>query len=235
MYSHRGAFLQALAMVAAARLTPSTVSLWTLPMFHCNGWCFPWAITAAGALHVGLRRVAPERIWQAIREEGVTHFNAAPTVLIDLAFSEAAGAGASTRIHIGTGGAPPSPRLLSRLDELNRRRRHNYAILTEELDGCRRAADPDSGAVRSGSEHILRYDPEHADGLRRGEFIAAAKAEGVPIAPGATRPSACGRACTSRPSSPPSTPTHSATPRPRPLGRESKVHCRSPKRSAAGS
>jgi dTDP-4-amino-4,6-dideoxygalactose transaminase len=74
---------------------------------------------------------------------------------------------------------------LSRLDELNRRRRHNYAILTEELDGCR-AVQPiptTPGAVRGGFlEYILRYDPEHVDGLRRDAFIAAAKAEGVPIA-----------------------------------------------------
>ena len=83
---------------------------------------------------------------------------------------------------------------LSRLDELNRRRRHNYAILAEELDGCR-AVQPiptTPGAVRGGFlEYILRYDPEHVDGLRRDEFIAAAKAEGVPIA--AERYSAVGR------------------------------------------
>ena len=56
MYQHRGAYLQALAMVAQAELRPGSVFLWTLPMFHCNGWCFPWAVTAAGGTHVELRQ-----------------------------------------------------------------------------------------------------------------------------------------------------------------------------------
>ena len=61
MYHHRGAYLQALAMVGHTGLTPSAVHLWTLPMFHCNGWCFPWAVTAAAATHVCLPRVEPSR------------------------------------------------------------------------------------------------------------------------------------------------------------------------------
>ncbi len=59
MYSHRGAYLQALAMAAQTALDASSSYLWTLPMFHCNGWCFPWAVTAAGATHVALRKVEP--------------------------------------------------------------------------------------------------------------------------------------------------------------------------------
>jgi perosamine synthetase len=128
---------------------------------------------------------------------------------------------------------------LSRLDELNRRRRHNYAILTEELDGCR-AVQPiptTPGAVRGGFlEYILRYDPEHVDGLRRTSSSRPRRQKACRSRRSATRPSAGGRACcTSRPSSPPRTSTHSATARPRALGRESKVRCRSPKRSEAGS
>ena len=61
MYHHRGAYLQALAMVGHTGLTPSAVHLWTLPMFHCNGWCFPWAVTAAAATHVCLPKVEPAR------------------------------------------------------------------------------------------------------------------------------------------------------------------------------
>ncbi|RMH79730.1 MAG: acyl-CoA synthetase, partial [Actinomyces sp.] len=85
MYSHRGAHLNALSMAAQAGLDADTVFLWTLPLFHCNGWCFPWAVTAAGGTHVTLREVDPARIWRHIREDGVTHFNAAPTVLTALA------------------------------------------------------------------------------------------------------------------------------------------------------
>jgi fatty-acyl-CoA synthase len=129
MYSHRGAYLQALAMVSQAALDSQTVFLWTLPMFHCNGWCFPWAVTAAGGVHVAMRKVDPDIIWRAIREEGVTHLNGAPTVLIDLAFGTAADDGpAPKQVRVATGGAPPSPRLLGRLEELNILVTHLYGL-----------------------------------------------------------------------------------------------------------
>jgi fatty-acyl-CoA synthase len=129
MYQHRGAYLQALAMAAQAELKPGSVFLWTLPMFHCNGWCFPWAVTAAGATHVELRRVEPEAIWRAIRTEGVTHFNAAPTVLTALAYGPWADHGPAERpVHVMTGGAPPSPTLLARMSELNLHVTHLYGL-----------------------------------------------------------------------------------------------------------
>ena len=70
MYTHRGAYLNALAEITHARLDSSSVYLWTLPMFHCNGWCFPWAVTAAGATHVCLRKVDPGRIWRLFARSG---------------------------------------------------------------------------------------------------------------------------------------------------------------------
>ncbi len=97
MYSHRGAYLQSLAMAAQTSLDARSAFLWTLPMFHCNGWCFPWAVTAAGATHVALRKVDPERIWQSIRAEGVTNLCAAPTVLIGLASGPWADEGPAAR------------------------------------------------------------------------------------------------------------------------------------------
>jgi fatty-acyl-CoA synthase len=129
MYQHRGAYLQALAMAAQGALGPGSVFLWTLPMFHCNGWCFPWAVTAAGGTHVELRRVEPERIWNAIRSQGVTHFNAAPTVLTALGYGPWADAGPAPRpVHVMTGGAPPSPTLLARMTELNLHVTHLYGL-----------------------------------------------------------------------------------------------------------
>jgi fatty-acyl-CoA synthase len=126
-YHHRGAFLQALAMAFHARLEPSSLFLWTLPMFHCNGWCFPWAVTAAGSQHLCLRSVEPERIWQHIRENGVTHFNAAPTVLTMLA-SHPAAAPAPRPLRVATGGATPSPTLLARMADLNIEVTHLYGL-----------------------------------------------------------------------------------------------------------
>ena len=127
MYAHRGAYLQAMAMAAQAGLDNSTRFLWTLPMFHCNGWCFPWAVTAAGGTHIGLRRVEPATIWRLIGEEGVTHFNAAPTVLTGLIDHPDAHRVASP-IRVATGGAPPAPALLERLQRLDIDVTHLYGL-----------------------------------------------------------------------------------------------------------
>ncbi|GAC1597185.1 MAG: acyl--CoA ligase family protein [Acidimicrobiales bacterium] len=129
MYAHRGAYLQALAMMAHNRLGPDSVYLWTLPMFHCNGWCFPWAVTAAGGVHVGLRKVEPERIWRAIRTQGVTHLSAAPTVLTGMAHGPWAEEGPAPQpVNVTVGGAPPSPSLLARLADLGIQVTHLYGL-----------------------------------------------------------------------------------------------------------
>lgn len=117
MYHHRGAFLQAMAMAYHNRLDAESVYLWTLPMFHCNGWAFPWAVTAAGGTHVCLPRVDPTDIWRHVADEGVTHASAAPTVLTSIVYADAAPVEPSHRWTISTGGAPPSPALLSRAAE----------------------------------------------------------------------------------------------------------------------
>ena len=127
MYHHRGAYLQAVAMAYHARMGPATAYLWTLPMFHCNGWCFTWAVTAAGGTHVCLRQVDTVEIWRLLREAGVTNLSAAPTVLAMIA--EDAGAGPlARRVHVDTGGAPPSPALLQRLDPLGFDVTHLYGL-----------------------------------------------------------------------------------------------------------
>jgi len=129
MYSHRGAYLQALAMAFQAQLRTDSVYLWTLPMFHCCGWCFTWGVSAAGGLHLCLRAIDAGEIWRLIREHGVTHLSAAPTVLNMIASNEAAEDGPAPReIHVDTGGAPPSPRLLGRLAELNMQVTHLYGL-----------------------------------------------------------------------------------------------------------
>ncbi len=82
MYHHRGAHLNCYGEIIHSSHTPESVYLWTLPMFHCNGWCTPWAVTAIGGTHVCLREVRGDVIWKLIREHGVTHLNGAPTVVI---------------------------------------------------------------------------------------------------------------------------------------------------------
>jgi fatty-acyl-CoA synthase len=127
MYHHRGAYLQALAMAMETRLDCDSTLLWTLPMFHCNGWCFPWGVTAAGAAHLCLRKLDPGLVWKHLRESGVTHFNGAPTVLVMLAWHPAA-ARLERAVRVATGGAPPTPALLQRMAELGMDVTHLYGL-----------------------------------------------------------------------------------------------------------
>jgi fatty-acyl-CoA synthase len=90
MYTHRGAYLSALGNAIEVGMGYETRYLWTLPMFHCNGWTFPWAVTAVAATHVCLRKVEPTRIWELFEDEEITHYCAAPTVQIGIVNEEAA-------------------------------------------------------------------------------------------------------------------------------------------------
>ena len=127
MYTHRGAYLCALGNVIEAGMGYDTRYLWTLPMFHCNGWTYPWAVTAVAGTHVCLRRVEPDRIWGLFGSEGITHYCAAPTVQIGLVNSEKAQE-LETPTRAMIAGAPPSPTLLEGLRELNIRPLHIYGL-----------------------------------------------------------------------------------------------------------
>ena len=129
MYTHRGTYLNALGEVVAHKLERDSVFLWSLPLFHCNGWCFPWAVTAAGGTHVMLRGVEPRRMFELIAAERVTHFNGAPTVLLMLAEApEARGVRFDPEVRVATGGSPPSPTLLARMEELGVIVTHLYGL-----------------------------------------------------------------------------------------------------------
>jgi acyl-CoA synthetase (AMP-forming)/AMP-acid ligase II len=127
MYTHRGAYLNALAEVHHSRLDSRSVFLWTLPMFHCNGWCFTWAVTAVGGRHVCLRKVDPPLVWGLIADEGVTHLNGAPTVLVMLCADEAAHP-LERPVQVTTAGAPPPPAVISRTEALGFRINHVYGL-----------------------------------------------------------------------------------------------------------
>ncbi|MDX6717558.1 MAG: hypothetical protein QOH30_4116 [Baekduia sp.] len=127
MTTHRGAYLHSLGVVIETGMTARSAYLWTLPMFHCNGWAYTWAVTATGALHVGLPQVDPDAIWAAIGEAGVTHLCAAPTVVTMMLGSPAA-APARQPVALFVGGAPPSPTLLERAAALNIDVTHLYGL-----------------------------------------------------------------------------------------------------------
>jgi fatty-acyl-CoA synthase len=127
VYTYRGAWLNAVGEVIEAELGHHPVYLWTLPMFHCNGWCFPWAVTAAGGTHVCLRQVDPALVWRLLRKEGVTHYNGSPTVHTALVHHADAGR-LEQRVTALVAGAPPSPTLLARMEALNIRVVHVYGL-----------------------------------------------------------------------------------------------------------
>lgn len=127
MYTHRGGYLSALGNVVETGMGYDTRYLWTLPMFHCNGWTFPWAVTAVAATHVCLRKVEPARIWELFEDEGITHYCAAPTVQIGIANDENAHE-LDREVTAAIAGAPPSPTLLEGLLGLNIRPLHIYGL-----------------------------------------------------------------------------------------------------------
>jgi len=126
VYTHRGAYLMALGEALESGLRLDSRYLWTLPMFHCNGWCYPWAVAAVAARSVLLHQVDPGLVWRHLRE-GITHLCAAPTVLVAVAAHRDA-APLAQALTVETGGAPPSPSLLARMEGLNARVVHVYGL-----------------------------------------------------------------------------------------------------------
>src|SRR5829696_2277578 len=127
MTTHRGAYLHALGVIPEAGLTPRSSYLWTLPMFHCNGWAYTWAVTATGAKHVCLPKVEAAPIWSALTGEGVTHLCAAPTVLTTIVSADQAEP-LATPVEVFVGGAPPAPALLEKAAGLNLHVTHLYGL-----------------------------------------------------------------------------------------------------------
>ena len=129
MYTHRSAYLNALGEALEVGLNSRATYLWTLPMFHCNGWCFTWAVTAVGGTHVCLRRVEPEEVFRLIEVEQVSHLNGAPTVLIALtSHPRAKTAVFPCKLHVTTAGAPPSPTVIANMEALGAEIFHVYGL-----------------------------------------------------------------------------------------------------------
>jgi len=134
MYSHRATCLHTLGEIIDSALRPDSVYLWTLPMFHCNGWGFPWAVTAAGATHVCLRRCLPKEVFSLIEQESVSHLCAAPNVLLMMiCFPEAPAVKLRRPLQVLTAGASPSPVIIQGMEEIGADITHVYGLT--ELHG----------------------------------------------------------------------------------------------------
>jgi fatty-acyl-CoA synthase len=127
VYSHRGAYLGALANALTFKVDHDSRYLWTLPMFHCSGWTFTWAVTAAGGTHVCLRKVEPRRIFDSLVEHRITHMCGAPIVLNMLVHAPAEAKRAlPVRTKVATGGAAPPAIVIERMEAMGFEVLHLY-------------------------------------------------------------------------------------------------------------
>ena len=126
IYTHRGAYLNALGQAHTQHFNHDTVYLWTLPMFHCSGWCTGWAAMAVNATQVTLRAVRGPEMWELIRTEGVTALCGAPAVLNTLVDDE--NKRRVTNLRVATAGAPPSPTTITRCENIGVEVTHVYGL-----------------------------------------------------------------------------------------------------------
>jgi fatty-acyl-CoA synthase len=129
VYHHRGAYLNALGNALEWAMPPHPVYLWTLPLFHCNGWCFPWTVAAVAGTNVCLRQVDAVEILRLIRDEGVTHMCGAPIVLNGVTTeAERRGEGLGRTVELMTAGAAPPAAVLERSGRVGFRVTHAYGL-----------------------------------------------------------------------------------------------------------
>ena len=129
VYTHRGAALMCYANALATGMTQHPVYLWTLPMFHCNGWCFPWSISAVAGTHVCLRLVRAKAIYDAIADHGVTHLSGAPFVMACLLnAAEEDKRPFDHRVSFNHAAAPPPAAVLAKMDEAGFELTHLYGL-----------------------------------------------------------------------------------------------------------
>ncbi|KAB8044348.1 acyl-CoA synthetase [Janthinobacterium aquaticum] len=129
VYHHRGAALNALSNILEWDMPKHAVYLWTLPMFHCNGWCFPWSIAARAGVNVCLRKFEPKLVFDLIRELRVTHYCAAPIVHAALANAPASWRdGIDWTVRGMVAGAPPPAAMLARIEAMGFDLIHSYGL-----------------------------------------------------------------------------------------------------------
>ena len=174
---HRGAYLNAIGNVLAWNMQRYPVYLWTLPMFHCNGWCFPWSIAAQSGTNVCLRKVEPATIFRLMKEHQVTHYCGAPVVHNTLVSAPAElREGLTHHMHAMVAGASPPSSMIEGLERINIELTHTYG-LTEVYGpsaACTKQEEweslsPNEIAMRNGRQgvpYVLQGDAAVLDPVR---------------------------------------------------------------------
>ncbi|MBU2532050.1 MAG: AMP-binding protein, partial [Alphaproteobacteria bacterium] len=154
VYHHRGAYLNALSNALTFQLDHESRYLWTLPMFHCSGWTYTWAVTAAGGTHVCLRRVDPERIFRKIERHRVTHMCGAPIILNILSYAPAdVRRSLPLRTKVMTGGAAPPSAIIENMEKLGFEVLHAYGT-TESYGPSTTCAFPQAWSTLADGERF---------------------------------------------------------------------------------
>ena len=129
VYHHRGAYLAAISNILEWDMPKHAVYLWTLPMFHCNGWCFPWAVAARAGVNVCLRKFDAKTVFDLIRRERITHYCGAPIVQSAIANAPAElRAGIDHTVHAMVAGAAPAPAVIAKMKEIGFDLLHVYGL-----------------------------------------------------------------------------------------------------------
>lgn len=155
VYHHRGAALNAVSNILEWDMGKHPVYLWTLPMFHCNGWCFPWTVAARAGVNVCLRKFDPKIVFDLMRDEGVTHYCAAPIVHTALANAPAAWReGLRSPVRGMVAGAPPPAAVLAQMEQMGFELSHVYG-LTEVYGPATACAEQESWRAVSQEERAV--------------------------------------------------------------------------------
>ncbi|WP_175733150.1 acyl-CoA synthetase [Burkholderia ambifaria] len=167
VYHHRGAYLAAISNILEWDMPKHAVYLWTLPMFHCNGWCFPWAVAARAGVNVCLRKFDAKTVFDLIRSERITHYCGAPIVQSAIANAPAEfRAGIDHTVHAMVAGAAPAPAVIAKMKEIGFDLLHVYGLT--EVYGpatvCAKQAHwdalPDDERARLNARQGVRYHLE---------------------------------------------------------------------------
>lgn len=183
IYHHRGAYINALNNTLALNFSRTVTYLWTLPMFHCNGWSHTWAVTAAGGTHVCLEGVDPAEIVAALKDFNVTNMACAPVVLYMMLerLEKQGDFRPDHPVHVATGGAAPTSALIERMDALGFSLVHLYGLTESYGPATGMLPDPvieqESAAVRAA------FSARQGHGLPSGIRVEVQRSDGTPVTP----------------------------------------------------